>query len=125
MPTYCFRDSRGKLYERYFRMSDAPESIWVTVDPESNMKIEATRDLAAELGGARHRPGNWPMLSDAAGVSPDQVGEATRHSREIGIPTEFSRDGRAVFTDRAHRKKYCEAVGLYDRNGGYSDPQRQ
>jgi hypothetical protein len=65
------------------------------------------------------------QISDAAGVAPSQVKEATDHSRKIGIPTEFTPDGQAIFTSRSHRKRYLEAVGLFDRNGGYGDPQRQ
>jgi hypothetical protein len=83
------------------------------------------RDLLAEQGGVVHRCGCWPMYSDAAGVAEHQVPEAMAHSRRIGIPTDFTQDGRAIFTSREHRKKYCEAIGLYDRNGGYSDPQRR
>jgi len=63
------------------------------------------------------------MYSDAAGVAPSQVREAEEHARKIGIPTSFLKDGRAIFEGPAHRKTYCEAVGLFDRNGGYSDPQ--
>ena len=85
----------------------------------------AFRNLRAEHAGARHAPGNWPMKSDAAGVAASQVKEAAEHSRKIGIPTDFTPDGRAVFTSARHRKRYCEAVGLYDRNGGFSDPQRK
>jgi hypothetical protein len=65
------------------------------------------------------------MVSDAAGVSPEQSVDAMRHSQEIGIPTEFNSQGQAVFTSASHRKRYCEAIGLYDRNGGFSDPQRK
>lgn len=67
----------------------------------------------------------WPMCSDAAGVHPDQVAEAQAAATGLGVPTEFTPDGRAVFRSPRHRKLYCEAVGLYDRNGGYGDPQRK
>ena len=67
----------------------------------------------------------WPVISAAAGVLPSQIDEAQAHSRQIGIPTDFTPDGDVVFTDAAHRKRYCQAIGLYDRNGGYGDPQRR
>ena len=82
------------------------------------------RDIGFEHRGFRHTPGTWPMASDAAGVHPDQVKEAVAHSEAIGIPTQFDSEGRAIFTGPRHRKAYCEAIGLYDRNGGYSEPQR-
>lgn len=67
----------------------------------------------------------WPIVSDAAAIHPDQIPEAREYDRQHGVPTEYTRDGQPVFTDRAHRKAYCEAHGLYDRNGGYGDPQRR
>ena len=66
------------------------------------------------------------MESDAAGVDVTQVNEAMAHSRSIGVPTDFNKEtGAAIFTSKKHRKQYCEAIGLYDRNGGYSDPSRK
>lgn len=70
-------------------------------------------------------PGTWPMHSDAAGVNPNQREEAYRESVASGVPTHFDSSGCAIFTSQGHRRKYCEAHGLYDRNGGYGDPQRK
>lgn len=84
--------------------------------------VVTVRDFRAEHGGTRHAPGNWPMLSDAAGVAASQVEEATKQATEMGIPTHFTEDGRAEFTSAKHRKNYCRAIGMHDRNGGYSDP---
>lgn len=83
------------------------------------------RDFVAEHGRTAHAPGNWPMLSDAAGVHPAQIKEAYAASVKAGVPTGFTPDGRAIFSSAGHRKRYCEANGLYDRNGGFSDPQRR
>lgn len=80
------------------------------------------RDLRAEQNGSKRTAGNWPLKSDAAGVHPDQIPEAVEHSKKIGIPTDFTPDGRAIFTSRGHRQRYCRAIGLRDRNGGYGDP---
>lgn len=85
----------------------------------------AHRDFVAEHRGFAHKPGNWPMRSDAAGVLPIQIGEAREESIKRGVPTEFTKDGQAIFTSAEHRKKYCESHGMYDRNGGYGDPQRR
>ena len=67
----------------------------------------------------------WPMTSWAAGVHPAQVDEVRRQSVDLGVPTDFTPDGDAIFTSRRHRKKYCEAVGLFDRNAGDGDPVPQ
>ncbi len=83
------------------------------------------RDYNAEhKGGGGDTPGNYPMVSSAAGVGASQSEEAMAHADKIGVPTEFNNDGDAVFRDKAHRKEYCEAIGLFDRNASpYSDPQ--
>lgn len=68
----------------------------------------------------------WPMKSDAFGVHPDQVREAYAESVKAGVPTEFDpQTGQAIFRDRYHRKRAVEAMGMYDLDGGYSDPQQQ
>ena len=65
------------------------------------------------------------MESDAAGVQPNQVEQAQKRVAELGVPTEYNpQTGNPIFTSRKHRKEFCEAVGLFDRNGGYGDPQR-
>jgi len=63
------------------------------------------------------------MQSDAAGCDPSQVSEQQSMMLEHhGITTEFNKKtGAAIFRDRHHRRKHMEAVGLYDRNGGYGD----
>ena len=74
---------------------------------------------------AGQRPACWPMESESLGVHPDQVQEATEHARSLGVPTEFSADANPIFTSPGHRKAYAEALGYYDKNGGYGDPQRR
>lgn len=70
--------------------------------------------------------GNWPMKSEALGVHPSQVNSAREHAKKIGIPTEYTNDGCPVFTSKSHRKRFCEhpTIRVYDRDGGYGDPQK-
>lgn len=91
---------------------------------------EVTRDEF--LANRRWRPGDvplgapsrgWPILSDAMGVHPSQIQEAMAFDARHGVPTEYTPDGRPILLDRWHRKRYAEAHGFYDRNGGYGDPQ--
>lgn len=118
MPIYCFTcDKCGGYTEEQRLMSESSKPK--VCDCGDVMR----RQFQAE--SPAHRPGNWPMVSDAVGVNPDQSAAASEHARSIGIPTEFNSQGQAVFTSARHRKKYCEAIGFYDRNGGYSDPQRK
>jgi len=78
------------------------------------------RDFGAEAG--YHKAGNWPMTSVAAGVAADQAVEAAADASKMGVPTHFNEQGDAVFTSAKHRKDFCRAYGMHDRNGGYSDP---
>lgn len=64
----------------------------------------------------------YPMTSDRSGVNPDQREQAIQTSIDMGIPTDFDHEGDAVFRSKGHRRDYVRAVGLLDRNGGYSDP---
>jgi hypothetical protein len=67
----------------------------------------------------------WPMLSDAAGVHPDQIPEARAELQKQGVDANFAPDGRIEFRSKGHRKVVCEAMGLYDRNGGHGDPRKK
>jgi len=67
----------------------------------------------------------WPLVSEAMGVHPSQVQAVMADDRRKGVPTDYTRDGCPIFTSRAHRKRYCEAHGYFDRNGGYGDPQKR
>jgi len=115
MPRYCFTDDEDNTICRFYPMAKVPKKF------KLGNKI-FYRDIRAEHIDTRHTPGNWPMKSDAAGVGPDQITEAYEHSVKAGLPTEFTLDGRAIFTSRKHRRDYCRIIGLHDRNGGYSDP---
>jgi hypothetical protein len=64
------------------------------------------------------------MKSDACGCHPSQVGELRDEMARCGVKADVTPEGQVVFTSARHRKEYCEAMGFYDRNGGYSDPQR-
>jgi hypothetical protein len=74
----------------------------------------------------RHRrnvAGQWPIVSEAAAIDPEDIPKQQAILAEHGVKTEYTPTGEPIFRDRKHRKEHCEAVGLYDRNGGYSDPQ--
>ena len=69
--------------------------------------------------------GTWPMKSDALAVHPLDAKNAEKDARARGVPTEFTKGGEPVFTGKQHRKEYCEKYRVYDKNGGFSDPQRR
>lgn len=80
------------------------------------------RDVVSEHRGTSSCPGNWPLLSDAAGVHPSQCKDAWNQSVSMGVPTRFHPDtGQAIFESRSHRRAFLRAKGMYDRSGGYGD----
>jgi putative FmdB family regulatory protein len=118
MPVYIFHcEGCGAHSEETRPMSDSQKPK--VCDCGETM----IRDFAAEHGGVIATPGNWPMESYAVGVNPAQVPEFMKFDQEHGVKTEYSRGGNPIFTDRAHRKRYCDAHGKVDRNAGFGDPQ--
>ena len=122
MPTYCFgnRDTGQRL-----------EVIWTISEMESKCEGHTykddngllwERDFATEHGEINANCGNWPRKSDAAGVHPDQIGDARSEAKRFGVPTNFdTQTGQAIFTSRSHRAQYLKAKGYHDKDGGYSD----
>lgn len=94
---------------------------------------EAYRALSEELAGEGISMGpkpkpitraRWPMTSVNAGVNPDQADELREHWRQHGVlGCDINPDGDVIWESPAARKKDCESRGLYDRDGGYGDPQ--
>lgn len=120
MPVYCFTTIKSKkTVERVYRISKVPWRI--KVDGEW-----AARDIAAEHAGFKDTPGAYPYFSDAMGVNPDQIKDAVEADRRAGFTTEYHPEtGALKVTDRVFRKRFAESQGLYDRNGGYGDPQKR
>jgi len=114
MPTYCFRNKDGEVYEKVFSMADAPEFIMIKGK-------KAYRDLRAEHGHVAATPGNYPFTSVFAGVHPDDVPGMRKINEAGGVPTDYNKDGDPTFRSKGHRKKYFALHKLYDRNAGYSD----
>lgn len=113
---YCFKCNCGKKTEKQLPMSDCDKKL--VCDCGKVME----RDILAEHGRTKDTPANWPMESDAAGINPNQIPEASEYAKKMGVPTEYnSETGAAIFTSREHRKRFCAISGLYDRNGGYGD----
>ncbi|MFA7279122.1 MAG: hypothetical protein WC100_03410 [Sterolibacterium sp.] len=118
MPTYHYACKCGEKFNRVLPVVSCRKKVRCP-----GCSRAAARDFIAEHANTVHVPANWPMCSDAAGVHPKQINEASAHAERIGIPTQFNSLGQAVFNSPQHRKKYCEHFKLFDKNGGFSDPQ--
>ena len=64
----------------------------------------------------------WPMMCEASGCHREQVGKMQKMLSDAGCPTEFTPDGRAIYTSRSHRAKSLRIRRIHDKNAGYSDP---
>ncbi len=104
----------GHLTDRNYSMDNAKRTIQC---PQCKGKAE--RDYT-RISGFRP-PSCWPLHSEAMGVNPDQIPEAVQNAKERGVPTDFDAQGRAIFTDRSHRKKFLQAHQMHDKDGGYGD----
>lgn len=73
--------------------------------------------------GNTHATGVFVMRSDALGINPDQRVEAMKADAELGCSIEYDEIGRAVFRSKKQYRRYAEAHGFMDRNGGYESPR--
>lgn len=97
-----------------------PRSRRFQYDPKQQSLVEVTAPPRVTHGHAR-----WPIHSDAMAVHPSQVAQAQAALREHGVHTNYDAEGRPILESQSHRKRHAEALGFYDRNGGYGDPQRR
>lgn len=135
------RDHAGQKYAYLYSVDGTYVEVLMTISEKWNREehgfirlpdgrdaravpVEQVRRERGISGSRRVRTrAKWPMTSDAAGVHPSQVNELRDHWRRHGITgVDVTRDGSVVWNDAAARKRDCESRGLYDRNGGYSDP---
>jgi len=113
---YCFICGCGHRQEAKRPMSESDLPLLCDIDG-----FVMARDFSAELGRQYHGD-IWPMASYAAGVHHKQIPEMRKFDAEHEVKTDYTPDGDPLFTGPKHRKKYCEAHNLYDRNAGLSDP---
>jgi len=123
MPNYAFRDENDTLI--VLTMPIAEMEAMKRGDEYEWEGRKVRRDYQWEHQSTFHSPGNWPMVSESMAVAPDQIGEAVAHDRKLGVSVNYDPLGRPVFESAGQRKRYCEAHGVYDRNGGYGDPQKR
>lgn len=122
MPFYIYKDvETGERIELMMSISDMMRKRRADGSIKHEGRI-LVRDIVAEHKGVSSNPGNWPMMSDAAGVHPSQAGDAYKDSVSRGVPTQFHPEtGQAIFTSRSHRSAFLKSKGMYDRSGGYGD----
>jgi hypothetical protein len=74
-----------------------------------------------ELFATNQAPGGdqsagWPRKSLALAVHPSEIAEFQADSKKMGVPTQFSPDGRPIFTSQSHQRDYCKKYNFVDRD---------
>jgi len=122
MPIYEFQTDDGGVVEVFMSFSEFDRRV-----KDGVIKLDDGRKAVSYFNpraGISTVPANYPMTSSAAGVHPGQIKEHMDHLRKMGCgQVDHTKDGDVIFKDKHQRKKVCEALGLFDRSGGYSDPQ--
>lgn len=69
--------------------------------------------------------GLWskPFHSDALGVNPDQIPEATKALRAAGVMADFDRDGKLIVTSDKQFRLAAKSCGLWSGRDGYGGGQ--
>jgi len=122
MPTYEFKTDDGEIVELFMPFAEHDRRV-----KDGVIKLDDGRKAVSYFNpraGISTVPANYPMTSSAAGVHPGQIKEHMDHLRMMGCgQVDHTKDGDVIFKDKHQRKRVCEALGLFDRSGGYSDPQ--
>jgi len=107
--------SRGK--KSYFA-DDKPVSK-AEFDRLFPTKIEDLIRTQTPINTLMNTSAAWPRNSDALGCHPNQKEAAQAESIRLGVPTEYTSDGKAVLRDGAHQRDFMKALKMHNRDGGY------
>lgn len=121
MPCYEFKKADGEIVELRMSFEEFDKRVkdGVVTLPDGSTAHYFWNGHA----GISTVPSNYPMVCTAAGVHPDQVQSHMAFLRSRGCgQVNHTKEGDIIFEDKKQRKKVLEALGFFDRNGGYSDP---
>ena len=108
MPIYCYTNDKGVTQERFFTMGAAPESIVVD-------GTKYSRNYSLEHRGQARGGEGWPIHSESMRVLPNQIEKTAELAHSKGVPTDFDRGGRPIWTNENHKQKYIKAFGYFDK----------
>ena len=121
MPIYEFKTQNGEVVELFLTFAQHDERV-----KDDKITLDNGR-IATTFWNANSKistvPSNYPMVCTNAGVHPGQIKEHMEHLRQKGCgQVNHTKDGDLIFESKGQRKKVLEALGMFDRRGGYSDP---
>ena len=104
--------------KKYYYRNNEGEMAWHD-QPLPEFGKENAKKSGRRLGTIAWATG---LVSDAAGVHPNQVSEFRDDAQKNGFTgVSFTEGGDCVFHSRRERARYLKHRGLFDRNGGYGD----
>jgi len=123
--TYCYETEDGEIVELQMTIAEKAERQAIDGTIRLDDGRWAKRSIQSERPGANQFSGAYPISSESMAVHPSQIKDMAEKAEAAGVPTNFTKDGCPVLRSKGHRRKFAETFGYFDRNGGYSDPQRR
>ena len=116
MPLYTYKCSCGNRHQVTKPMSESER-------PELCKKCSfvMSRDFQADFG-KQHHGDTYPYASAALGVHPDELPARMAFDKAKGVPTDYDGECDPIMRSKKHRREFCRAHGVHDRNASYSDP---
>lgn len=116
MPLYTYRCPACKVQKTVIRSMKCDDAVLC-----DDCAFVMARDFKADFGKQYH--GNtYPYASTAMGVHPEEVKHRMKFDSDMGVPTVYNDEGDPIMRNKTHRRKFCRAHGVHDRNAGHSDP---
>ncbi len=116
MPNYVYKDEDG-IHEIIFMTFDEMRTRQFKVEGQRGEFIENDGRILKRVYVPCGTPATgWPLRSAAMGVGEDQIAEQTKYDREMGVPTEYAKNGDAIYRDANHRRKHMKLHGMIDRD---------
>jgi hypothetical protein len=119
---YEFKCEDGEVVELFLSFAEHDRRV-----KNDTIKLDdgrMARTFWNSKSGISTVPANYPMVSTAAGVHPADVKKHMEYLASKGCgQINHTKDGDVIFESKGQRKRVLECLGLFDRNGGFSDPQ--
>ena len=100
----------GRVTRYYLDGREVTREEFEAAFPPPTPSHETVRTSASHAGSSL--VSFKPLHSEALAVHPRQIPEAIEDARTKGIPTEFDRVGRPVFTSSRHFRAYARKYGF-------------
>jgi biotin operon repressor len=115
---------------------DKTPDFWDEVKPDTEDENSLLKAFNKQMMIAKPQPGEprsevvarsyrfnngRPHLSDALGVSADQIPQATEELRKHGCTVDFAPDGRAIIHSSKQYKEVAKTFGAWNGKDGFED----